>query len=112
AALRTIGSALPPDRILAVDDPVVSGVLAHYAWNLVWFGLYAIVVAVTLNWRNSRTGYVFNLALVSLTDLGFIGAIVIPGYRDPVSGWSGPILWVLAAFFTTIGLQGRVQTSA
>jgi hypothetical protein len=105
AALLTIGSALPAASIPTQDNALVDGVLEHYAWNLVWFGAYAIAVAVSLNWRNSRVGYWFNLVLVSLTDLGFIGAIVVPGYIDPLSGWSGPALWVLAVGFTTLGLR-------
>src|SRR5580700_8212417 len=66
-ALATIGNALPPGRILTQNDPLVNGVLQHYAWNLLWFGVYAIVLAVFMNWRNSRTGYWFNLVVVSLT---------------------------------------------
>jgi hypothetical protein len=60
---------------------------------------------VTLNWRNSRVGYWFNLVVVSLTDIGFIGGIVIPGYITAAAGWTGPIFWLLAATFTTIGLR-------
>jgi hypothetical protein len=32
-----------------------------------------------MNGKNSRVGYWFNLVVVSLTDLGFIGGIVDPG---------------------------------
>ncbi len=108
AALTTIGNALPPS--LVVSDPVMNGVLGHYAWNLLWFGGWAIAVALVLNWNNSRAGYWFNLALVSLTDLGFIFAIVVPGYIGAAAGWTGPALWILAALFTTVGLRrgGRV----
>jgi hypothetical protein len=105
AALAVIGNALPPERIPKLDDPLVSGVLQHYAWNLLWFGLYAIVLAVFFNWRNSRVGYWFNLVVVSLTDIGFIVAIVIPGYITFAAGWTGPIFWILAFIFTTLGLR-------
>ncbi len=103
AALTTIGSALPPSSV--ASDPVMNGVLGHYAWNLVWFGAWAIAVALLLNWKNSRSGYWFNLALVSLTDLGFIFAIVVPGYITAAAGWTGPALWILAALFTTLGIR-------
>lgn len=99
-ALSVVGNALPPSTL--ANDPLVNGVLGHYSWNLVWFGLYAIVVALFLNWKNSRTGYWFNLVLVSLTDIGFIFAIVLPGYIGAAAGWTGPVLWLLAAAFTTL----------
>jgi hypothetical protein len=110
AALATIGNALPPDRILQVNDPLINGVLEHYSWNLVWFGLYAIVLAVFMNWKNSRVGYWFNLVVVSLTDIGFIGGIVIPGYITAAAGWTGPTFWLLAAAFTTLGLRQTSDT--
>src|SRR5262245_45281368 len=105
AALSVIGDALPPSQV--PTDPVVRGVIEHYSWNLVWFGVYAIALAIFFNWKNSRTGYWFNLVVVSLTDVGFIGAIVIPGYITPAAGWTGPIFWVLAVAFTTIGRRSH-----
>jgi len=105
AALATIGNALPPDRVPSLNDPLINGLIEHYAWNLLWFGAYAVALAVFLNWRNSRVGYWFNLVVVSLTDIGFIGALVLPGYLTFAAGWTGPILWVLAVAFTTLGLR-------
>ncbi len=104
-ALSTIGSALPSDQIPQVNSPVMNGVIEHYAWNLVWFGIYAIVLAIFMNWKNSKTGYWFNLVVVSLTDIGFIAAIILPGYISVAEGWPGPIFWILAFVFTTIGLR-------
>src|SRR5262245_39010291 len=68
SALSAIGNALPPDEIPQINNPLVNAVIEHYAWSLLWFGLYAIVVAVFLNWKNSEVGYWCNLVLVSLTD--------------------------------------------
>jgi hypothetical protein len=103
-ALAAIGNALPPDQIPQIDSAIMNGVIEHYAWNLLWFGAYAIVLAIFMNWRNSRVGYWFNLVVVSLTDLGFIFAILVPGYITFAAGATGPILWILAAIFTTIGI--------
>src|SRR5580765_2366356 len=111
AALRVIGDALPSSAITTVDDRVTAGVLEHYAWNLIWFGAFAIVVALALNWKNSPVGYWFNLVVVSLTDIGFIGAIVLPGMISPAAGWTGPAFWVLAATFTTLGLSRTLHRS-
>jgi hypothetical protein len=101
--LVAIANALPPDQIPTINNGVMNGVLEHYSWNLVWFGAYAIVVALFLNWRNSAVGYWFNLVVVSLTDLGFIAGIVVPGYITLAAGATGPALWVLAAIFTSLG---------
>src|SRR5437764_1326898 len=72
---------------------VASGVLAQHAWNLAVFGFFATIVGAVLNWRNSRIGYWLNLGVVSSVDLGFIFAILIPGYIRLVDGLWGPALW-------------------
>src|SRR5262249_24411267 len=86
------------------------GVLAQHAWNLAVFGFFAVIVGAVLNWRNSRIGYWLNLGVVSGATLGFIFAILIPGYIRLVDGLWGPALWVLAVCFSTIGfLAGPTQ---
>lgn len=80
---------------------MVSGIFAQNAWNLIWFGLLAMVVAIRFNWRNSWTGYWINLSVVSLADAGFVGAILIPGYMKSFEAYLGPLMWILAAFFST-----------
>jgi hypothetical protein len=113
-ALAAVGNALPAERIPNANNAVTNAVLEHYAWNLIWFGVYAVVVAAWLNWRGSRVGYWSNLVVVSLTDIGFVAAIVLPGYITLAAGAPGPILWLLAAVFTTIGRfsGGRPSTHA
>jgi hypothetical protein len=110
-ALAAIGNALPDAEIPHANSPIMNAVLEHYAWNLIWFGAFAIVVGAWLNWRGSRVGYWCNLVVVSSTDLGFIAAIVVPGYITPAAGLTGPALWLLAAAFTTIGRRAAVQSS-
>ena len=68
------------------------------------FGSFALIVAVTLNWRKSRLGYWLNLGVVSAVDVGFIYAILLPGYIRLGERLPGPALWVLAVIFSTIGL--------
>lgn len=84
---------------------VIGAIMTQHAWNLLWFGVFAIVVGAVWNWRNSRVGYWANLAVVSLADIGFIVAILIPGYINFWMGIWGPILWILAAIFSTMGLR-------
>jgi hypothetical protein len=91
---------------------VTNGLVEHYAWNLIWFGVFAVVVAVWLNWRGSRVGYWCNLVVVSLTDLGFIAAIVVPGYITLVAGLPGPVLWLAAAVFTSLGRPAATRAAS
>jgi hypothetical protein len=59
---------------------------------------------VTLNWRNTRIGYWLNLGVVSADDVGFFYVIVLPGYIRLGEGLLGPVLWVLAVIFSTVGV--------
>ena len=90
----------------ALDPGALQGRMNQHAWNLLFFALFAIVVGVALNWKNSRLGYWLNLILVSAADLGFIIAVLIPGYVPLVPGGLGPLLWILALVFSTPGIRG------
>lgn len=84
---------------------VVPALMNQHGWNLLWFGIFATFVAIKLNWRGNLTGYWVNLAVVSLADIGFIAAVLIPGYIRVELGIWGPLLWMLAAVFTTLGIK-------
>ncbi len=96
-----LGSTLEPG--------MVQGRVYQVAWNLLYFAVFAIVIAVALNWKNSRWGYWLNLVTVSVTDIGFIVAILVPGYLPLFPGALGPVFWVAGAVLTTIGLRGRSE---
>lgn len=89
------------------DPGMVQGRLYQDAWNLAYFAIFAMVIAVVFNWRNNRWGYWLALAQVSATDIGFIVLILIPGYLPLFPGILGPVFWVLGAAFTTAGYLGR-----
>jgi len=86
---------------------VIAALINQHAWNLLWFGAFAAIVGALYNWRNSLAGYWSNLAVVSLADIGFIGAVLIPGYVSLMVGIWGPILWILAVIFSTIGIKNK-----
>jgi hypothetical protein len=94
-----------------VDPGLIQGKLFQHAWNTGLFGAFGIVVAVLLNWKNSRTGYWLNLLVLGVTDLGYVVFVVLPGYISPIEGWSGPILWALAAVFSTLGMREKAVKS-
>ena len=74
----------------SLDPGMVQGRIFQDAWNLLFFALFGIVVAVIWNWRNSRLGYWLNLVVVSAGDI--------------VPGGLGPLLWVMALVFSTLGI--------
>jgi hypothetical protein len=88
----------------SVDAGAVQGRLMQNAWNIGFFALVALVVAVTMNWQNSPTGYWINLIAVSAADIGFILFVLLPGHIAVWPGILGPVVWILAVIFSTIGL--------
>ena len=88
----------------SLDPGIVQGRIFQDAWSLLFFAVFGIVVGIFLNWKNSRLGYWLNLIVVSAGDIGFVVFILVPGYIPLMPGAIGPILWVLAAIFSTIGL--------
>jgi len=88
----------------SIDPGMIQGRIYQDAWSLLFFAIFGIIVAVYLNWRNSYLGYWLNLIVVSAADLGYILFVLIPGYVPLVPGGLGPLLWVLAIIFSTLGI--------
>jgi hypothetical protein len=91
----------------SVEAGLIHGRLNQNAWNLAVFALIALVVAITMNWRNSKTGYWLNLAIVSGADIGFVIFVMMPGFVPFWPSVLGPIFWLLGALFTTLGLFAK-----
>jgi hypothetical protein len=92
----------------SLEPGMVQARIYQGAWNLLFFALFGIVVAVWMNWKNNRAGYWLNLVVVSVGDIGFILLVLAPGYLPLMPGALGPALWILALILTTIGYrQGR-----
>ena len=89
---------------------MVQGRIFQDAWSLLFFAILGIVVAISLNWKNSRLGYWLNLVVVSAGDIGFIVFVLIPGYVPVLPGALGPILWVLAVLFSTAAIMSASQS--
>lgn len=86
---------------------VIGALMNQHAWNLLWFGVVSTVIGVFFNWRNSVAGYWVNMVVVGAADIGFIGAILLPGYASLAVGIWGPIFWILGVIFSTIGVLQR-----
>ncbi|WDE03352.1 hypothetical protein SG34_018345 [Thalassomonas viridans] len=92
-----MGENLPADMI--------QGRLFQSGWNLLFFALAAMAIAVFYNWKNDRQGYWANLIMVSATDIGFILFILVPGHLALWPGIMGPVFWVLALIASTMALK-------
>jgi hypothetical protein len=92
-----------------LDPGMVQGRIFQGAWNLLFFAIFGIVVAIFLNWKNSRLGYWMNLTVVSAGDIGYIVFVLAPGYVPLMPGALGPILWILAVLFSTVGIVSARQ---
>ena len=93
-----------------LESGMVQGRIFQDAWNLLFFAIFGIVVGILLNWKNSRLGYWLNLVVVSAADIGYIVFLLIPGYVPFMPGALGPILWILAVLFSTIGIMRDSKT--
>lgn len=95
-----------------LEPGMVQGRVFQDAWNLLFFALFGIVVGLFLNWKNSRLGYWLNLVVVSAGDIGYILYVLIPGYVPFMPGALGPILWILAVVFSTVGIVSFARGKA
>jgi hypothetical protein len=98
-AVYHVGAALEPGMVQAR--------VFQDSWNLLFFGVSVIAVALTLNIRNSAWGYWINLGILALADSGLIIFVLVPGYMPLWPGLAGPILWVLGWAFTTLAYLRR-----
>ena len=85
-----------------LESGMLQGRMIQHAWNLLFASVFAIAIAVTLNWRNTRQGYWINTFLVGIVDLGFILFVLIPGYLPLMPGILGPAAWLIAWVLSTI----------
>lgn len=82
-------------------------VFAFHSFNIIWIGIVVCIVAVRMNWKNSGTGYWFNMALVGFADAGLILFMVAPGVMSISDAWIGPLLFTVALVFSTLGRYAR-----
>ena len=89
-------------------DQFVMSKLQQNGWNLAFISIACIAVAATMNWRNSRLGFWINAIMVSITDIGFVVLILLPGIQTDLVG---PILWLLGLAGTSIGILRAPSTA-
>ena len=99
---------------LAQNSPptMAQGRLMQTAFYLAAFATTAIVLAITLNWRNDRLGFWINGVMVGIADVPFILFVLIPGYAPWWPGLLGPVLWVAGFFFTALAYMRAMRPVA
>lgn len=101
-----VKAAIATYQLGATLDPgLVQGRIYQDAWNLLFSAISVSLIAIVLNWKNSRLGFWLNLGIASVSDLGFIFHILVPGNLPLIPGVAGPVLWLLAVVFTAIGIR-------
>jgi hypothetical protein len=97
---------------LAQNSPaaMAQGRLMQTAFYLAAFA--AIVLALTLNWRNDRLGFWANGVMVGIADIPFILFVLIPGYAPWWPGVLGPVLWIAAFAATGLARMGATKPVA
>jgi len=103
-ALHLLAAANSYILAAKMEAGFVQGRLFQGAFYVAVFAVVAIIVAVRLNWKNSRTGYWINLLAVSAADIPFVLFIVLPGHMTGPEAVLGPALWLSGLAFSTAAL--------
>lgn len=101
AGLAVIGLG---DRIAA---GMTQGRIYQDAWTLLVAAAAVAVVSGLTMWRTSTAGYWVNVAVATVTDVGFILFVLVPGYMPLWPGLQGPACWILGTLFATVGMVLR-----
>jgi hypothetical protein len=98
---------------LAQNSPAMTQArLMQTAFYLAAFATAAIVFAITLNWRNDRSGFWLNAIMVGIADIPFILFVLVPGYVPWWPGLLGPLLWIAAFFLTAFARMRSTPPAA
>jgi hypothetical protein len=97
---------------LSMPLGIVQGRLYQEAFYLVAFATSGIVLAIAMNWQNSRTGFWLNALILAVGDIPFILFVLVPGYAPFWPGIWGPALWVAGMIFTGLGQTRRAAAAA
>lgn len=87
-----------------METSILQARIYQAAFHILWFAVGAIAIAILFNWRNSRIGYWANLIMIGWTEVGLLLFFILPGYFPWLpTGFVGPLLWILAVLFSTLG---------
>lgn len=96
-------SARPITEFSGITSGAVAGIINYHAFNLIWFGVFAIVVSLVFIWRNLQLGYWLNFLVLGSVEFGLVTFMLIPGNMKWADGSIGLGLFFVALFLTSIG---------
>ncbi len=102
-------SARPPSEFSGISGEAVAGILNYHAFNLIWFGMFAIAVSIFYIWRNLQLGYWLNFLVLGSVEFGLVTFMLIPGNMKWTDGSIGLGLFFAALFLTSIGVFGQTR---
>ncbi|MCV3270066.1 hypothetical protein [Roseobacter sinensis] len=86
----------------AMEDPALQARIFQGAFHILFFAVFAIVVAWWIA-RNNRISYWAQLLTIGWTEVGLFLFFMLPGlFPWWPSGWIGPTLWIVAVATTTV----------
>ncbi|MEM9768984.1 MAG: hypothetical protein AAF892_14035 [Cyanobacteria bacterium P01_D01_bin.71] len=87
-----------------MEQGVLQARIYQGAFHILWFAVGAVAIAILFNWRNSQIGYWLNLFMIGWTEIGLFLFFILPGYFPWLpTGFVGPLLWIGAVIFSTLG---------
>jgi len=94
------------DAATQMEQGILQARIYQGAFHILWFAVGAIAIAILFNWRNSCIGYWANLIMIGWTEVGLLIFFILPGYFPWLpTGFIGPLLWILAVLFSTLGYR-------
>lgn len=103
AKIAMQATARSPNEFDSIANTAVNGIVSYHGFNLIWFGLFAIFVAIVLIWRNLQLGYWLNFLVLGMVEFGLITFMLIPGHMRWADGSIGLGLFFLALVFSSVG---------
>jgi hypothetical protein len=85
---------------------ITQGRLYQLAAYLLCIAVFAIVVALVANWRNTQRGYWLNLCVIGWADGVWVLVVVIPGYVPLLRGLLPPAIFLTGVVLTSIARRG------
>ena len=90
----------------AAQTGITQGRLYQLAAYLLCIAVFAIVVALVANWRNTQRGYWLNLCVIGWADGVWVLVVVLPGYVPLLRGLVPPGIFLAGAVLTSIARGG------
>src|ERR1700722_13109487 len=85
---------------------ITQGRLYQLAAYLLCIAVFAIVVALVANWRNTQRGYWLNLCVIGWSEGVWVLVVVLPGYVPLLRGLLPPAIFLAGGVLTSVARGG------